>query len=341
VLQNLSLKHFRGFGSAFINSASRINLITGDNNVGKTAVLEAIWLMFADFSDGTDFMAGFRPRLGGPGDAEEFWRWLVFQRDFSQPSIVRAKLANDATFEASVEIQPPNGIAGQVSMTVSRNLLRMIGDATRHEGLMTLTLSNGDEWSSIQRNSLPLTLVSIPSSRPTPAEVADILNRAVSTTGGEEKLQEWLKLWDERLCKLRYLNLGHRVQAYVELNGLPDLIPLTQLGAAVYRLAYLFASLLARRAQIILIDEVENGLHHSTLEKYWQTLMRVANEHNFQLFATTHSEECITAAHRAAKELGNAELSIHRVQRVHGELEIVTITDQVVDTALTTGLELR
>ena len=66
----------------------------------------------------------------------------------------------------------------------------------------------------------------------------------------------------------------------------------------------------------ILIDEIENGLHYSRLESIRERILWLSREFNVQVFATTHSYECVEAAHAAFKhaELDD-DFSLLRLQR--------------------------
>ncbi len=50
------------------------------------------------------------------------------------------------------------------------------------------------------------------------------------------------------------------------------------------------------KAKILLIDEIENGLHHSVIEAVWRGIGALSRNHDIQVFVTTHSEECVNAA---------------------------------------------
>lgn len=45
----------------------------------------------------------------------------------------------------------------------------------------------------------------------------------------------------------------------------------------------------------LLIDEFENGLHYSVQEKLWEVIFYLAERLNIQVFATTHSLDCVDA----------------------------------------------
>lgn len=58
---------------------------------------------------------------------------------------------------------------------------------------------------------------------------------------------------------------------------------------------------------ILLIDEFENGLYYTVQPDIWKLIFRVARRLNIQVFATTHSWDCIEAFQQAAQEDGNDE----------------------------------
>ena len=79
------------------------------------------------------------------------------------------------------------------------------------------------------------------------------------------------------------------------------MLPFTQLGQAFSRTLQIYCEIFANQPDIILIDEIENGLYYEGLGDFWKGLMAVLEDKNVQLFATTHSRECMEAAYEAAK----------------------------------------
>ena len=81
----------------------------------------------------------------------------------------------------------------------------------------------------------------------------------------------------------------------------------------------------------ILIDEIENGLHHAVLQSVWERISHLSRRFNVQVFATTHSYECIAAAHEAFKhaELDD-DFSLIRLQRNRrtGRIECIAYDDK-------------
>ena len=92
---------------------------------------------------------------------------------------------------------------------------------------------------------------------------------------------------------------------------------------------------------IILIDEIEKGLHHSVLVDVWKSLDWLSRKFNVQVFATTHSYECIVAANNAFTELESDELHLHRLRRDEDHIKAVTYTKEALDTNIEYLWELR
>jgi len=73
-------------------------------------------------------------------------------------------------------------------------------------------------------------------------------------------------------------------------------------------------SILTFSGSVILIDEIENGLHSSILPHMWEILHRLSSASNVQLFMTTHSWECLKSALPVIEKSQN-DFSLIRVER--------------------------
>jgi AAA15 family ATPase/GTPase len=99
--------------------------------------------------------------------------------------------------------------------------------------------------------------------------------------------------------------------------------------------------MLVSEAQVLLIDEIENGLYYGSLAQIWKGIAALAAAENIQVFATTHSRECILAAHETFKAMPDYDFALHRLQIVKGQPEVVTHDQQMLEVALQAGMEVR
>lgn len=81
--------------------------------------------------------------------------------------------------------------------------------------------------------------------------------------------------------------------AMVKLKGMARPVPLNSLGDGMLRVLQLSLKLFGAKGGFFLIDEFENGLHYWIQEKVWELLFEMAERYKIQIFATTHSWDCI------------------------------------------------
>jgi len=97
---------------------------------------------------------------------------------------------------------------------------------------------------------------------------------------------------------------------------LSSLIPVNLLGGGMANFLSVALAMLDSSNGVVLIDEIENGLHYSVLHKLWQAVFRWSQELNVQVFATTHSTECIRAFHTSlGATLFESEARLFRLER--------------------------
>ncbi len=94
-------------------------------------------------------------------------------------------------------------------------------------------------------------------------------------------------------------------------------------------------------AGIVLIDEIENGIHHTVMSDMWEMIIKRSRETNTQIFATTHSYECIEAAHRAFVLSGDYDFRLHRLGLQDGKVAAVTYDQEVLEAAIKFNMEVR
>jgi AAA15 family ATPase/GTPase len=92
---------------------------------------------------------------------------------------------------------------------------------------------------------------------------------------------------------------------------------------------------------VILIDEIESGLHHSALPEIWRGLLTACESSDVQIFATTHSWECVSAAHMAFSESLEYPLAVFRLEERQGNIEAVTYDRESLEYSIEQEWEVR
>jgi AAA15 family ATPase/GTPase len=111
------------------------------------------------------------------------------------------------------------------------------------------------------------------------------------------------------------------------------------MGDGMARLLFLALAIASAPNGLVLVDEVENGLHHTVMERVWRAIAAFARNFNVQIFATTHSQECIEFAHSAFASDRVYDFRLYRLERANGVVRPVKYDREMLDIALESGLE--
>jgi hypothetical protein len=359
--QSFKISNFRCFRETTLNSPERVNLIAGMNNVGKTALLEALFLHSGAYNpELTLRLNAFR----GIQQVElEFGRWVKTPWDslfsqFDTSKIVELVGENEKTGLRILRlrvIRQPEELAkiGQSIQHSSDKSESTHSFTSETAQVLELECTEGKQprkyYMILDRKGVRIE--PIPPPPPFPAvflvargrvslaEDAESFGK-LEILGQQDVLLKALQVIEARLRRLAVVVVGGVPMIHGDI-GLGRLVPLPVMGEGMTRLANLVLAIGNAPNGVVLVDEIENGLHHSILSKVWRAIGEVARQFNTQVFATTHSLECIIAAHRAFSESGCYDFRLHRLERVNETIRAVTYDQETLEAAIETGLEVR
>lgn len=131
----------------------------------------------------------------------------------------------------------------------------------------------------------------------------------------------------------------------VKMKGFDNRIPLNSMGDGMSRILQLILSVFPAKDGILLIDEFENGLHFSVQEEVWRIIFKLAKELNIQVFATTHSWDCIESFTKIAVESPEEgvllKISKSRSSSDNGKVIATTYDESELKTITASDLEVR
>jgi predicted ATPase len=125
----------------------------------------------------------------------------------------------------------------------------------------------------------------------------------------------------------------------VEEFALP--VALRSLGEGMSRMLGIALALVNAKDGMLLIDEVDTGLHYSVLPDLWKLIFEVAHRLNVQVFATSHSWDCIEAFQQAADANKDEEGVLVRLETQDGEVAAVTFDERMLNIATREHIEVR
>jgi len=338
VLTSLEIKNFRTFSHLFIERLGRVNLILGKNNVGKTCLLEALRLYDAG-GDPRAIKAVLLARNEVRIDPARECAVPMLDMLFHKTSVkhdLRGQLAIGPR-HASEEHEDWLLISGHdVSLTV-------VDDPISHRkqvlSVGSLRIDFGGQSRGVRCEDLLLEEREGRGSSPelpflSPAPVSeDLVGRwwdAIVLTGLKDDVISALKLIDQTVLDVGFVTHPldpYRRMAMVRTSRIPEPFPLRSLGDGAVRVFNLAVALQYRgfrsepggAGRILLVDEVENGIHHSAHYDVWKALFRLAGLNDVQVFATTHSWDCLKGFARAVAEDEENDGVAIRLEKVQGQ----------------------
>lgn len=350
--QTIKVQRFRGFRDLEINGLTRINLIGGKNNVGKTSLLEALFL----------FM--------NPYDGEIWTRLNAFRGlvklQIQIPFNDRSNIALDSLFhefDTNQEIQL-SGEHSQQSyafrLSLVKNSYRVVIDPNNQTAKSIMQVHVQNEIDPDQSGKIDFSIengkINIFSPRlelrhpnyffnSTVREGFNVVAERYSALveeGQEALIIKALQSIEPRIQSARLLQKYGEIMLHVDL-GDGKSIPIMMMGDGMNRFLQLILTIGNARDGVVLIDEIENGLHYSTYSKVWEVIASTAELFNVQIFATTHSFEMIESAHETFKAREEDTLfRYHRLdRRKTGDIKLTTYPPDTMKTALEMDFEVR
>jgi hypothetical protein len=357
--RTFEIKNFRCFDDLKLGNLARINLIGGKNNVGKTALLEALFIHSGIYNSQltirpnvfrgiSKFQFQLTPTAPAPWDAlfREFDTSyeIVFanEDDRGEHRVLRMRVLRDPKELREARLTVQQGTNGSSSASTSSDpiqVLRLQYEGNGQGGISHAIMDHEGLHHEIVPPP-PFDFVFLAArGRPPLEEEADRFTNLI-VDGKKNLLLDTLKILERRLTDVELLKFSGETVLWGHVEN-ERTKPLFLMGDGMNRLASLVAAMGYAKNSYVFIDEIENGLHYTVLKDVWTAIGKAAREFNTQIFATTHSWECITAAHRAFSE-SEYDFRYHRLNRTKGEnIKAVTYDQETMEGAIEIGMEVR
>jgi predicted ATPase len=360
--EQLHIENFRGLRDLTLVGLRRVNLLVGSNNCGKTSVLEAVHILTSEGNVIPMMTAlGRRGEYSDHGDGYELdVSHLVHGRKVGDGVSLRldgvvggARRALSASFHLVEKPISARKLAmGEVAEVLALQLewtggtesqgVIVSGEVSRHRGtsfegavidmrFYADRLRSGNEASPI---------VEMVSAEGLVPERVVALYDAISLTPDEALVVEALKTIEPGIERIALAKLppNSLSRAGIRLSVSGQRVPIGSMGEGMWRILGIALSLVGARGGVLLIDEIDTGLHYSVLTKMWRLLLDTSRRLNVQVFATTHSRDCVDALAEIAQDDGQ-DISLQRIER--GKPQAVPFSEAAIRRAAERGIEVR
>lgn len=375
LLDSLYIENYKAFKNLRIPQLSRVNLIWGNNNVGKSTLLEAIWIL-SSFGDPDllhdilklrdEDINAFK-RDESISTNQEIEAFLPLVAEYSYPIFSAEGIKIGKSGETNLQIHLVNrcrfpmtvGEKGSIEETVIKvlpfsesvpdtvlDVIPSVGVKFNNKYIKFIELTSGGIFRSrIQsrdNNYIPCEYISSKFSK---LKNIDVLWSSISMTEYEQYVIEALQIIDPAVSRFNVLTDSiseYRSDSipYILLEGKAKKMRLSAMGDGMNRVLMIVLAMLNCKNGIFLLDEFENGLHYSVQEKLWDIVFRLAKRLNIQVFVTTHSNDCINCFSKVAlQQKGGIAIRLDRVKD-NVKCQIYDSMDDLLF-ATQSGIELR
>jgi predicted ATPase len=180
---------------------------------------------------------------------------------------------------------------------------------------------------------------------PTGVNVQDDLGTrwdAIALTEQEDEVVAALRIITPDVQRLSFVQQSRESRVpIVKIGTLEEPVAMRSLGDGMSRVFSIILALVNARDGLLLIDEAENGIHYKTQPKLWSIIGELAEQYNVQVFATTHSFDCVRAFAEMAKSHHYADAVLHRLENRDGSVEAVPFSAAEVSIAARDSIEIR
>jgi hypothetical protein len=142
--------------------------------------------------------------------------------------------------------------------------------------------------------------------------------------------------------KITDIRMGAAGIIYVDI-GLEKLFPINIMGDGIRRIFSILVAVSDMQGGILLIDEIENGLHYSTLKTLWKSLSKALEVYHVQLFATTHSNECISALASSHEMIDKQSdnIRLYRIEKQGNKHQAFEYPSEMISAGIDSNIEMR
>ncbi len=346
---DLRILRYRAIKDFTVEGLGRVTLITGKNNTGKSSILEALYLHATNASpavvnrilrvrEEADARAGVSEFSAYPGSLFHGFPRL---EDDSSESIMISTTGQDGRIglwirvEWLAEVREPDG---QMRLVATKRSTSAYPDGSPNLNLVPTLMvetENGRRYDRIDGASgspiggrlartvaarMPCHTVDPHTGKQT--GVLEDLWSGIALTAGEDDVVEALRIVVPEISGVSMVagdNAREDRIAIVRTADFSRPVPLRSFGDGMARIFAIVLSLVNASGGLLLIDEFENGLHHTVQIDVWRTIFRLARRLDVQVFAASHSWDTVEAFQKAAAEAPE-DGALLRLTRRYGDV---------------------
>ena len=323
MIESVRIQNFRCFAGLEVHGLKPINILVGENASGKSAFLEAIYLLVEGLPSNAFQLREWRQMGLSAQESPQIWDDLFHNYDSTRPISI---LADD-----------------RITLRIYRDSSGVKFDRYSDTG------EPGIPRPGRKPNSLAFTAAEL--AVPAPCEyfgphshnVPQWLASRFSDLSKEGETAPILEALRGEFSFLRELSIeldAGYASVFASIDGLKRKIPAALVSDGFNKLLGILLSIVSASKGTLLIDQIEDGFYFKKLPSIWKTIHKLAKASGTQIFATTHSRECLEALLPVVEE-NEEDFALLRASRVEDSIKFRLINGKQFESVLSQGFELR
>mgnify|MGYP000610715480 CR=1 FL=1 len=343
IYTDFSAENYRGIRQCKLHDLELVNLLFGKNNCGKSSLLEAILILSGPDNPTLPIMANNMRALNSLEEADlkvEFYQAIP-------ENIITLSSQGEQNRQVSIQMIesyskniPLEQLKQVSSETVGKHYGLKInfstGSEKKYHSELIVTEENQGKVTSDKVYKEELYAEYIPSNH-MQINVAEKLTEIIKNKQ-EADVLEALRIVEPRITDLQLV--GNKVMVDI---GLPTRLPINVLGDGVRKVLAIILSIYKCRNGVLLIDELDNGLHFSIMPQLWKAILYTCRKHHTQLFASTHSLDLVKSLVQTISKSDEAQpvAAYKLIRKENDELATLRYSSQELTYAINQEMEVR
>ncbi|EJC09705.1 recF/RecN/SMC N terminal domain protein [Helicobacter pylori Hp P-11b] len=329
MIQSVRIKNFKNFKDTQIDGFTKLNIITGQNNAGKSNLLEALYYLVGKSMHPCANVLEIYDNIRKEPLTSESRNLMFYGLDTEKEIQIVTTLDNNQTLDLQIKF-----IASENQKVIESQIIPT-AEQTQMPSQLNFTLKKNNE--EIYNDHL--NIAKVPNFPPIPnqsgynrqfknfdpnqlqkllpfesaviipsdvvyrqAHMIQAVSKICSNNQLEEELNKHLNQFDNNIQSISF-NTNNQLK--LKVKGIKEKIPLSMFGDGLKKYLYIVSAFMADNAKTIYIDEVENGLHFSRMKLLLRCVIDFINDNkdgNLQVFMTTHNQEFIEILDQVIRE---------------------------------------
>ncbi|GHP52569.1 ATP/GTP phosphatase [Helicobacter pylori] len=329
MIQSVRIKNFKNFKNTTIDGFTKLNIITGENNAGKSNLLEALYCLVGKSMHPCANITEIYDNIRKEPLTTESKNLMFYNLNTRKKIQITTTLDNNQTLDLQIKFiasEDQNIIESQIiptaeqtqifsrlSFTLKKNNEEIYNDHLNITKILNSPpIPNQSNYNRQFKNFEPnqsQKLLPFESTAIMPSDIAyrqihitQNMSKICSNNQLEQELNKHLNQFDNNIQSISF-NTNNQLK--LKMRNIKEKLPLSVFGDGLMKYLHIVSAFIANNATTIYIDEVENGLHFSCMRLLLEEIIDFINnnkDRNLQVFMTTHSQEFVEILDQVIKE---------------------------------------